>query len=202
MSLINRPARFWTMLALIAAVAVPATTFAQEQPTNPRTPNAPADRAASRTPDNRTPAKPVTAQSFASQAAIIGKAEIELGQIALRNSKDESVKNYAQRMIQDHTAADKKLQSIAATENIPLPSKLDPEHEATKMKLKGMTGEQFDKEYAKAMVDGHGKAVALFESASQQPQMPSALKEFAASTLSTLEKHEDLAHTLHDKEGA
>jgi putative membrane protein len=67
------------------------------------------------------------------------------------------------------------------------------------MRLQGMTGEQFDREYAKAMANGHDKAVALFEAASQQPQMSGDLKQFAASTLPTLEQHKEMAHSLHSQ---
>jgi putative membrane protein len=143
--------------------------------------------------------KPVTAESFATQAAIIGKAEIELGQLALKNTQDASVRTYAERMVKDHTAADKKLKTIAAKENLQLPQALDPEHESLKTKLQGLKGEEFDRAYMKAMANGHDKAVALFESVSQQPQMPDDLKQFAASTLPTLEQHKDMAHSLHEK---
>jgi putative membrane protein len=146
--------------------------------------------------------KSVTPASFASQAAIIGKAEIELGQLALKNTKDADVRKFAERMVKDHTAADKKLQAIAAKENLQLPQSLDQEHESLKMKLQGMSGSDFDREYVKAMAKGHDKALALFESASQQPQMPAELKQFAASTLPTLEQHKEMAHSLHGKEGA
>ena len=146
--------------------------------------------------------KSVAPATFASQAAMIGKAEIELGQIALKNTKDENVRNFAERMVKDHTAADKKLKAIAAKDNLQLPQSLDQEHESLKMKLQGMTGEAFDREYVKAMAKGHDKAVALFESASQQPQMPADLKQFAVSTLPTLEQHKEMAHSLHGKEGA
>lgn len=143
--------------------------------------------------------KSVTPESFASQAAVIGKAEIELGQIALKNTQDTQVRTYAERMVKDHTAADKKLKAIAAKENLKLPQTLDPEHEALKSKLQGLKGEDFDRAYVQAMAKGHDKAVALFESASQQPQMPGELKEFAASTLPTLEQHKEMAHSLHEK---
>ena len=142
--------------------------------------------------------KSVTPQSFASQAAVIGKAEIELGQIALKNTQDANVRKYAERMVKDHSAADKKLQAIAAKENLQLPQALDKEHESLKTKLQGLKGEDFDRAYVQAMAKGHDKAVALFESASQQPQMPSELKEFAASTLPTLEQHKEMAHSLHE----
>ena len=142
--------------------------------------------------------KSVTPESFASQAAIIGKAEIELGQIALKNTQDKDVRTYAERMVKDHSAADKKLQAIAAKENLQLPQSLDPEHEALKTKLQSLKGEDFDRAYVKAMANGHDKAVALFESVSQQAQMPDDLKQFAASTLPTLEQHQQMAHSLHE----
>lgn len=146
--------------------------------------------------------KPVTPQSFATQAATIGKAEIELGKLAAEKSQDQDVRKYAQRMVKDHQAAEAKLKKIAAEENIKLPQSLDAEHEAIKEKLSGLQGEAFDREYAKVMAKGHDKAVALFESASQDAKMPADLKEFAASTLPTLKEHKDMAHSLHDKEGA
>ena len=142
--------------------------------------------------------KSVTPESFASQAAIIGKAEIELGQIALKNTQDANVRTYAERMVKDHSAADKKLKAIAAKENLQLPQSLDQEHESLKTKLQGLKGEDFDRAYVQAMANGHDKAVALFESASQQPQMPEDLKQFAASTLPTLEQHKEMAHSLHE----
>ena len=143
--------------------------------------------------------KAVTPESFASQAAVIGKAEIELGQIALKNTQDEGVRKYAERMVKDHSAADKKLKAIAAKENLQLPQSLDAEHEALKTKLQSLKGEDFDRAYVNAMAKGHDKAVALFESASQQSQMPGELKQFAASTLPTLEQHQEMAHSLHEK---
>ena len=143
--------------------------------------------------------KSVTPQSFASQAAIIGKAEIELGQIAMKNTQDQGVRTYAERMVKDHSAADKKLKAIAAKENLQLPQSLDQEHESLKTKLQSLKGEDFDRAYVKAMANGHDKAVALFESASQQTQMPDDLKQFAASTLPTLEQHQEMAHSLHQK---
>jgi putative membrane protein len=143
--------------------------------------------------------KNVTPQSFASQAAVIGKAEIELANIALNNTKNEEIRLYAERMVKDHSAADAKLKKIAAKENLSLPQSLDAEHQAVKQKLSALKDDAFDREYRKEMAKGHDKAVALFESASQNKQMPEDLREFAASTLSTLEDHRDDAHDMHKK---
>jgi putative membrane protein len=149
--------------------------------------------------DHKSAAMNVTPQSFASQAAVIGKAEIELGQLALQKSQDADVRAYAQRMVKDHTAADAKLKKIASKDNITLPTALDAEHQAVKQKLAGLQGDAFDREYKQQMEKGHEKAVALFQSASQTQQMPQDLKEFAASTLSTLEDHREQAQELEAK---
>lgn len=146
--------------------------------------------------------KTVSPQSFATQAATIGKAEIELGQLALLQTQNPSVRVYAQRMVKDHQAADAKLKTIAGQENLELPQSLDAEHQALKEKLSELKDEAFDREYAKAMAKGHDKAVSLFESASEAPQMTPELKEFATATLPTLKQHMEMAHELHAKEGA
>ncbi len=173
--------------------AAEATTTPKPEPASASTPHQRQVTDAGKT------AKPVTPQSFAAQAAIIGKAEIELGQLALKNTQDEGVRKYAERMVQDHSAADKKLKAIAAKENLQLPQSLDAEHESLKMKLQSLKGADFDRAYVNAMAKGHDKAVALFESVSQQPQMSGELKQFAASTLPTLEQHQEMAHSLHEK---
>lgn len=146
--------------------------------------------------------KTVSPQSFATQAATIGKAEIELGQLALLQTQNPSVRVYAQRMVKDHQAADAKLKKIAGQENLELPQSLDAEHQALKEKLSELKDEAFDREYAKAMAKGHDKAVALFESASEAPQLTPELKEFASATLPTLKQHMEMAHALHAREGA
>lgn len=149
--------------------------------------------------------KNVTPQSFAKQAAIIGQTEIELAQVALQNTKNEEIRLYAERMIKDHKAANEKLKKAAAQENISLPQTLDAEHRAKKQKLASLQGAAFDREYRKEMAKGHDKAVALFKSASQSKQMPEELREFAASTLDTLEDHREDAHDMREdaqEEGA
>jgi putative membrane protein len=144
----------------------------------------------------------VTAQSFVTQAATTDLAEIEFSQLALQNSKDASVKQFAEQMVKDHTASSAKLKTLAAKNNLTLPAALDADHAAVKTKLAALQGQQFDREYGKQMAKGHDKAVALFESAAQAPQINGDLKQFAATTLPKLKEHKGMAHDLHGKEGA
>jgi putative membrane protein len=159
------------------------------------------DRPATMEPSttNRDLQRTMSPQAFTEQAAVIGQAEVELGKVAMSNAGDAAIRQYAERLVKDHTEAAAKLNRIAAKEKLQVPQTLDGEHQALKQKLSGLKGEAFDREYTKAMAKGHDKAVALFEAASQATAMPDDLKEFAAATLPTLEQHRELAHSLHDK---
>ncbi|NLG76083.1 MAG: DUF4142 domain-containing protein [Xanthomonadaceae bacterium] len=143
--------------------------------------------------------KELTPESFVSQAAVLNKAEIELSQLAGKHTKNEKTRLFAERMIKDHTAASEKLAKIAQEQNISMPQSLDAQHQATKQKLSSLQGEAFDREYRKEMAKGHDKAVALFEAASQNEQMPEELRDFAASTLRTLEDHQEDAHDMYEE---
>ena len=188
------------MLSTVAFAWPLATYAAQDPPTDRTMPAETTTRHDMPAPD-RTAMKDVTPQEFAKQAAVIGKAEIELGQLAMERTQDANVRKFAQQMVKDHSAAAAKLEKVASKDGLTLPQSLDPEHEAVKEKLSALKGEAFDREYAKTMAMGHDKAVALFKSASQSSSMPADLKQFAAATLPTLQEHKDEAHALHEKEG-
>ncbi|HKS57004.1 MAG TPA: DUF4142 domain-containing protein [Steroidobacteraceae bacterium] len=188
--------------ALIACQALTCTALAQ-QTDEDRPRQSTLDRGAEvdRTRTTQSPmSRTVTPQSFTTQAAVIGQAEIDLGQLALQQTQDSGVRDYAQRMVRDHQAAAARLRKIAGEEDLDLPQSLDAGHAALKEKLSSLRGTAFDREYAKAMAKGHDNAVALFESASQASQMTPALKEFAAATLPTLKQHMQMAHELQAKE--
>jgi putative membrane protein len=189
--------------ALIASQALAFGALAQQtDESRPRQSTSDRDSASDTTrTTNAAMSQTVSAQSFATQAAVIGRAEIELGLMAQQQSQSKDVKAFAERMVNDHRAADAKLKKLADKANLELPTSLDAAHQAVKQNLAGLQGEAFDKAYIRAMAQGHDQAVALFEAASQGSQMPAALKEFAASTLPTLKKHEEMAHSLHEKAG-
>jgi putative membrane protein len=168
--------------------------------------NALAQESPSKAHDHASQAPPtalmnVTPQAFATQATVMGEAEVELAQLALQKTQNADVRTYAQRMLKDHTAANANLRQLAVQQNITLPSALDTDHQAVKQKLMALQGNEFDREYEREMAKGHDKAVALFQSAVQSPQMPEDFKRYAAATLSTLEDHREQAQQLVSKGG-
>jgi putative membrane protein len=135
-----------------------------------------------------------TPATFVKTAAEDGMTEVELGKLALRKSSDSHVKTFAQKMVQDHSQADRQLESLAKSKGLTVPMKLDAKHSAMIKALSAKSGAAFDSSYASHMVKAHAQAVALFQAASQSSD--SDLAAFAKKTLPTLQEHKQLADNL------
>ena len=125
---------------------------------------------------------------FVRQAAEGGLAEVELGKLATEKAASPQVKQFGQRMVDDHSKANDELKEIASSQGIQVPDKLSAKDEMTKERLSKLSGEQFDKAYMSDMVKDHTKDVADFQRESQSGKNPQ-VKEFASKTLPTLESH-------------
>ena len=132
---------------------------------------------------------------FVKDAAAAGNAEIELGKLATEKASDAKVKEFGQRLVDDHTKAADQLKQIAQGKSIDIPSDLPPDATAEKERLSGLAGAEFDREFITHMVAGHEKAVDLFSKQAEGGQ-DAELKEFAAQTLPTLQGHLDEAQRL------
>jgi putative membrane protein len=143
-------------------------------------------------------ASPTTPQSFVKEAATSGMAEIELARVAVQKSSNPQVKQYAEMMINDHTAADSELKGIAKKEGVTVPSAPTPQQEAAAKALREKSGAAFDAAYAAQMVQDHQKAVHLFQQASQDQSLDADLRSFAEKTLPKLQHHLQEAQKLND----
>jgi putative membrane protein len=90
---------------------------------------------------------------FAMDAAYSNNAEIAAGQMALRKSQDSEVRQYAQMMIDHHTAANTDL--ATAAQGMTLPAGLDPMHQALADGMEKLSGADFDMAYIKSQKAGH-----------------------------------------------
>lgn len=135
---------------------------------------------------------------FASKAAIGGMTEVELGKLAQSNSKNKDIIDYGKMLEKDHSDANDKLRSIAASENISLPTAMDEEHSMHVSDMRAKSGNDFDKAFIAMMLDDHEKDIAEFKTAaSSNPN--EKIKDFAAKTLPTLQKHLDRAKAIKGK---
>ncbi len=140
-----------------------------------------------------------TPATFVEHAAQDGMTEVQLAKIALKKSKNEQVKEFAQKMEQDHSQADDQLASIAKSKGLTVPAKLDAKHEAMVKNLEAKSGKAFDAAYAEHMAKDHSKALALFQGAAKSSD--SDIAAFAQKTLPTLQEHKQLADNLRASTG-
>jgi putative membrane protein len=178
---------FATALALMLGLANGSTSAQETKQTEEQ--GHPPLGTASYTPPPGVKQQPLTTHSFAVLAAAANLAEIELGQLALSKSENPTVRQFAERMVKDHRAANAKLKAITATEQVSLPATPDDEHLTLKQKLSRLAGTQFDHSYLEAMTKDHAQAIALFEAAASSNQVSAELRAFANATLPTLKEH-------------
>lgn len=127
-------------------------------------------------------------KNFVMKAAEGGLAEVQLGQLATQNAQSDEVKQFGQRMVDDHTKANDQLKQVAEQKGVTLPTDLSAKDKAEKDRLSKLKGEQFDRAYMQHMVMDHKKDVAEFKKESTSAK-DSDVKNFASQTLPTLEDH-------------
>lgn len=140
-------------------------------------------------------------QAFLRQAAEIDLSEVDLAQLAQQNATTEQVKQFAQRMITDHTSNLQTVKDLAARKDVKLPDQLSASNTALYARLGKLSGTDFDHAYINAMVEGHTKAVALFKKESQTAT-DSGVRTYASQTLPVVEEHLKLAHEAAVQIGA
>jgi putative membrane protein len=134
-------------------------------------------------------------ENFAKKAAQGGMAEVKLGQLAEQKGSSPEVKNFGRRMVQDHSKANNELKDVTSKENIPLPNEMDKSDQATYDRLSKLSGDAFDRAYARDMVKDHSKDVSEFQKEAKNGKDES-IKNFAAQTLPTLQNHLDQARQM------
>lgn len=132
---------------------------------------------------------------FVTKAAAGGMMENEAGQLAMQKGNSQAVKDFGQRMVNDHSKANEKLKALAESKGISVPSTLDAEGRKKTSQLAAKSGDAFDKAYAGMMLKDHQKVIALFER-QQSSGTDEDLKSFAAETLPTLRDHLKAAQDL------
>jgi putative membrane protein len=139
-----------------------------------------------------------TDQTFMNKAAQGGMAEVELGKLAETHASSDAVKNFGRRMVQDHSKANDELKRIAGRENVSLPTSLDAKDQATMDRLSRLSGAAFDRAYINDMVKDHRADIAEFQREADHGSDPE-VKQFASTTLPTLQEHLRLAEDTHNK---
>ena len=125
---------------------------------------------------------------FAHDAAAGGMAEVKLGQLAAQKGSSDFVKQFGQKMVDDHSKANDQLKSIAAQANVTLPADIDAKDQALYDRLSKLNGTAFDNAYLSAMLKDHRKDVSEFQREAQSGQNAD-IRNFASQTLPVIQGH-------------
>lgn len=154
------------MAAAILFLGLPLAAGAQSQGAGSTDPNAhpPGSTTSSAMPRIGAPPTglPAADREFVDKAARINMNDVQMGELAQKKASNDRVKQFAQRMVQEHGKSNDDLKQIAGSKGFDLPSKLGDWNREDIQKLQGLSGGPFDQQYMKMMLDDHRENVAEF----------------------------------------
>jgi putative membrane protein len=132
---------------------------------------------------------------FIIKAAEINLAEINIGRLATQRASRQDIRQFAQKLVQDHSMNLNQLNQMANRNNWKNGERMDQEHQQLFQKLAGMQGPAFDKEFLQTTVDGHKKVAEIFKHASEHCKN-AEIKQYATQSLAVIRQHEQEAQRL------
>jgi len=123
-------------------------------------------------------------------------SEIAAAKVALSNSNNDEVKKFAQKMIDDHTNAQKELQQLADAKGVTLPTEPDVKHKAELKMMSALTGAKFDKAYMKeGGLTDHRNTDKLLGKAASKASDPD-LKALVSKVKPVVDQHLSMAQNI------
>jgi putative membrane protein len=168
-------------LALCAATTLvlaqsPGQSPMQQNPVNPGQPNSmPNSQMAP--PDGGTQLQD---RVFLQKASEGGMSEVQLGQLAAEKGNSAEVKQFGQKMVEDHTRLNEQMKPIGDTLGVNAPKHMSKAEQAEYDKLSGLSGDAFDQDYIADMVKDHRKDLHEFrreETATSNPELKQAVSQ-------------------------
>ena len=145
--------------------------------------------------DKVTQAEGTPDQMFLKTAIEGNNGEIAAAKMALKKSKNDQVKQFAQKMVDDHTKMLGDLHQVEQGQKLRYEDKPSPMAVQMSMKLKGLSGAAFDKAFVDGMVKDHEDDVRDFTKESETGTNAS-VKEAATKSLPTIKEHLEMVQGL------
>jgi putative membrane protein len=177
---------------------MPPTSPTQQGPPGAQPGASPMDRALNN--NGQDPNGPATMmdKAFVRKAMEGGMAEVQLGQLAAQKGSSEDVKQFGQKMVDDHTKLNEQMKQVAEQLNVKPPTSLSSKDKATMKKLQALNGDAFDKAYIKDMVSDHKKDANEFTEEAQHASNP-ALQQAASQGAQVIGEHLQMIQQIAQK---
>jgi putative membrane protein len=136
-----------------------------------------------------------TDRMFVKNAMEGSMAEVQLGQLTLQKSNNDQVKQFAQKMIDDHTKLNEQMKPVAQQLGVQAPTKLSKKDGKTLAKMQGLSGTAFDQAYIQDMVKDHKKDLSDFQMEASSGSDPT-VKDAANQGSRVIAQHLQLVQQL------
>ncbi|MGI4880389.1 MAG: DUF4142 domain-containing protein [Janthinobacterium lividum] len=134
-------------------------------------------------------APPMSAANYVAKAGASDLYEINSSKLVLDTSHDDSLKTFAQMMVDDHTKSTADVVAAAKSSGMnPAPPKLMPKQAAMIASLQKASGKSRDSLYKKQQVAAHQQALTLQQSYATNGTDPN-LKAAAGNIVPVVEHH-------------
>jgi putative membrane protein len=137
---------------------------------------------------NGVNAGPAMDKAFVKKALEGNMAEVQMGQLALQKSNDDQVKQFAQRMVDDHGKMLEQMKPAAQQMGVKVPDGPSKGQMKNMDKMKALSGDAFDHAYIKDMVKDHKSDDSEFKQEAQSTQNPQ-LKKMVIESDQIIESH-------------
>jgi putative membrane protein len=121
--------------------------------------------------------------------------EVEMARVAVRQTTNEKVRSFAQRMIDDHTKMNQELTQLAREKGLNLGEQLPQEARSDINRIGNVNGADFDRQYVKEMVQDHEKDADAFDRQARTGE-DASVRSLASRCLPTIREHLRMAKDL------
>lgn len=125
-----------------------------------------------------------------------GMTEITLGKLAVEKASRDEVKQFGQKIIDDHTKSNDELKQLAVAGGVDLPAALDAKQQSRVGKLAKLSGAEFDKAFLKDQMKYHQQNVKDFQDEVKYGSV-AQVKDLASKELPALKQHLEAAKDLN-----
>src|ERR1700733_2868746 len=127
-------------------------------------------------------------------------AEIKMGELALKTSKNPTITGFAQKMVSDHRALIAGAKPVAMKAGVTPPTSPSMTSDAEYLKLKVLSGDSFDRSYVKTMVSDHHDDLDKVNREHDSTQNP-AMKKLTAHAAQVISGHKEMIEGIAAKMG-
>jgi|SRR5580700_4066163 putative membrane protein len=136
-----------------------------------------------------------TDRVFVKNALQGGLAEVQLGQLTLQKSSNDQVKQFAQRMIDDHTKLNEEMKPVAQQVGVDVPTEVSKKDRKLMEKMQALSGPAYDQAYIKDMVKDHKNDLSEFQAEASSGH-DQTVKDAASQGSKVIAQHLQMAQQL------